>query len=195
MNAINPDKNPLNQHEALSKTPIGPSEIYERHGELLARILDRGEYDSDPDAYRQFVEGASRLEYDEKTTYRLDMVENQSEGLQVTNILLLDEAENGNLVGYGVIAYLTGGSRHPNRQNKPYVGDTETLAGYQRQGYGGRRLRLMNTIAQTTWNQPLESDPGGVTDDEAALVWQKLVRTGEAEQLEAPDGPRWKFIS
>lgn len=195
MNIKSPNLDPSNQQDALRQISVEPALVYERHGEYLTKAMYRGEHDGEPDAYQQYVKSANRFEYEDQVTYELEIVEHQPDGQKDIKIMLVDEDSRGEALGYGVIAYVSGNQRFPALNNKPYVGDTETVEKFRRLGHGERRLRLMNEIAQQRWGQPLESDPRGNTEKEAALVWQKLVRNDEAEQVGTPSGPRWKFIN
>ena len=106
-------------------------------------------------------------------------------------VFLIDTDEEGKKMGTGILAM--GIQEGSPLYGKPYVGYTGTETGHTRKGLGLRRLRLMNQLALERHNQVLYSDFGEDISDEAIKVWEKLVTSGDAEQVEDQDHYRFRF--
>jgi hypothetical protein len=114
----------------------------------------------------------------------------------IERLMLLWEKIGDMVCGSGEVRYnIT--DRREFFLNKPFVGYTESdplisnpkEKKLVRQGFGIRRLRLMHALTMSEYGLPLYSDTGGGVDPEP-LVWEKLVRIGEARKLDLPDGRR-----
>jgi hypothetical protein len=114
----------------------------------------------------------------------------------IERLMLIWEKMDDTVCGSGEVRYNITDKREF-FLNKPFVGYTESdplisdpkEKKLVRRGFGLRRLRLMHALTMSEYALPLYSDIGGGMDPEP-LVWEKLVRIGEAKKLDQPDGRR-----
>jgi hypothetical protein len=105
---------------------------------------------------------------------------------------IADTDEQGEVYGYGEVRYNTT-SQDPYFKDKPFVGFTETEENHRKQGFGMRRLIIMNTLAQKFFGHPLHSD-AAINQAKAKPLWERLVEQGLAyEYIEDDNLERYAF--
>lgn len=155
-------------------------EFYNQCGEKLYDLTDGEDF-------REDVQDAFIYEDVRAITYGLEVYEDWGGTYKETSIWLLDVAKNGDFMGYGLLM-------QDRERGVPYVGDTVTLAAFQRTGLATRRLTLMNEIAKQRFSQVLHSSRSGMMELEAIKVWEKLSLNGLAQPYETEKGRRFRFL-
>ena len=77
-------------------------------------------------------------------------------------------------------------------KDKPFIGFTRTLDGFEKEGLGERRLKIANAYSLYNYGFPLNSDT--VIQEAAKRVWERLVEKGEAEKYTEGSKERFRFI-
>lgn len=116
-------------------------------------------------------------------TYKISKEKSSTE----RNIYLVDVVPPGDIAGLGEVSQsLT--SVSPYAANKPLVLNTETVGGFQRQGYGQRRYLAMNAASLLIFGKPLHSrEAGSMRTTQATRRWEALVRSSLAEAYDEPN--------
>ncbi len=138
------------------------------------------------------TEGGHILHENKETPFYVVHTDRRKTGgvLVGTDITVFD-IEHGQAVGYGTVS-----SYRPGASNGlPYVGYTETLGGNEKEGWGTRRLRLMNALSRNYFNLPLYSSlESDGTNKLASPLWERLTQAGEAEEVTIHGRQGWRFL-
>lgn len=104
-------------------------------------------------------------------------------------LYLHDEGSSGEYIGRGELDH-----RIIEDEITPIVGDTLT-ANHKHEGFGARRIKIMNALSQMLYKKPLTS--GIITHKYENQVWERLVLEGKAEKLPPlPGKPQtYRFLS
>lgn len=155
-----------------------------------------------PEEYREGnFDVALRIDHGADQTYAVKQVKHYEKDSEDT-VYLADMADL--LVGRGEVRFKPV-TKKAYFKGKPFEEYTETAGamgqGHMRRGLGIRRTRLMNALSHVFWGLPLHSSTQfihhRVGDSEvqpAKLVWEKLVRLGEARKYDENGLDRYAFL-
>jgi hypothetical protein len=107
----------------------------------------------------------------------------------------VDFTAGGEFAGWGRTHYFAG-TASPNhaspQHNEPLIGNNSTVAEYRRQGFGERRLHVMNAASLLMHGTVLHS--AVLFSEDARNLWLHLVEEGCAELYEHEGRDRFRFL-
>lgn len=105
-----------------------------------------------------------------------------------------DVNENNELIGTSELRYRIG-SDSDYFKDKPFLGNIRNEEKFMRQGFGTKRMFLMDAYSRAIYSNPLWSDT--LNSEEMVAVWEKLVSEGKAvksQHLEDGENVRYTMI-
>jgi hypothetical protein len=95
-----------------------------------------------------------------------------------------DVDEQGELIGTSELRYKPDSDKEFFK-DKPFLGNIRTNPNFLRQGFGIRRIELMDGFSRIQYQNPLYSDE--INSEEMIAVWEKLVADGRASKTQLSD--------
>jgi len=155
----------------------------------------------DPETYKPLNFTALYLitHKDGEHTFAARQTNNLPEGLE-QSAYIVDVGKNGEFLGYSELRYVYDNPKTFFKE-KPFQQWSGTEKGFTRRGLSTRRILVMNALSQMLYGLPLYSSTGFVhdTSPEALrnqpqkLVWEKLVREGDARKFKEGEQDRFVF--